>query len=156
MMQPGAWLAPRPLLEAAGPWNESLSLNDDGEYFARVMLAAERIVFCRAALTYYRAHAGNRLSARRDRRALESLFRSVELTTGHLVATDTSARTRAAVAYAWKWTAFELYPGAPDLAERAEAASRQQGGSARPFPAGGRFQFAARFLGWRLAKRLCA
>ena len=156
MMQPGAWLAPRPLLEAAGPWNESLSLNDDGEYFARVMLAADRIVFCPAALTYYRAHAGSRLSARRDRRALESLFRSVELTTGHLLATDTSARTRSAVAYAWKWTAFELYPGAPDLAERAEAVSRQQGGSARPFPAGGRFQFAARILGWRLAKRLCA
>lgn len=156
MMQPGAWLAPRSLLEAAGPWNESLSLNDDGEYFARVLLAAERIVFCRAARTYYRAHGGSRLSARRDRRSLESLFRSVELTTARLLAADASARTRAAVAYAWKWTAFELYPGAPDLAERAEAASRQQGGSARPFPAGGRFQLAARFLGWRLAKRLCA
>lgn len=155
MMQPGAWLAPRSLLDAAGQWNESLSLNDDGEYFARVMLAAERIAFCRAARTYYRAHGGNRLSARRDRRSLESLFRSVELTTARLLATDASARTRAAVAYAWKWTAFELYPGAPDLAGRAEATSRQHGGSARPFPAGGRFRFAARLFGWRLAKRLC-
>ncbi len=154
MMQPGAWLAPRPLLEAAGPWNESLSLNDDGEYFARVMLSAERIVFCRASRAYYRVHGGIRLSARRDRRALESLFRSVELTTAHLLAADASARTRAAVAYAWKWAAFELYPCAPDLAERAEAFSRQFGGSPRPFPAGAKFQWTARLLGWRLAKRL--
>ncbi len=155
MMQPAAWLAPRALLDAAGPWNEALTLNDDGEYFARVMLAAERIVFCRAARTYYRAHGGPRLSARRDRRSLESLFHSVELITARLLAADASARTRAAVAYAWKWTAFELYPAAPDLAERAEANSRQFGGSPRPLPAGGRFQLTARLLGWRLAKRLC-
>ena len=34
MMHPAAWLAPRALLERAGPWDETLSLNDDGEYFA--------------------------------------------------------------------------------------------------------------------------
>lgn len=153
MMQPAAWLAPRALLEAAGPWDESLSLNDDGEYFARVMLAAERIIFCRAACTYYRAHGGSRLSARRDRRSLESLYRSVESATGHLLAVDASARSRAAVAYAWKWTAFELYPGAPDLSRRAEAQASRLGGSPRPFPAGPRFQLAASLLGWRLARR---
>ena len=155
MMQPAAWLAPRALLDAVGPWDESLSLNDDGEYFARVMLAAECIVFCRAARTYYRAHQGPRLSARRDRRSLESLYQSVKLTTERLLAADASARTRGAVGYAWKWTAFELYPDAPDLSRLAEVQAGRLGGSPRPFPAGGRFQFAARLLGWRLAKRLC-
>lgn len=153
MMQPAAWLTPRTLLDAAGPWKESLSLNDDGEYFARVMLTAERIAFCRSARTYYRTHAGTRLSARRDRRSLESLFHSVELTTALLLAADASARTLAAVAYAWKWTAFELYPVAPDLAERAEANSHRLGGSSRALPGGTRFQLAAHVLGWRLARR---
>ena len=153
MMQPGAWLAPRGLLDAAGPWNETLSLNDDGEYFARVMLVAERIVFCPAARTYYRAHLGPRLSGRRDARSLYSLFRSVELATGHLLAADDSPRSRAAVAYAWKWVAFELYPGMPDLATRAEENSRRLGGSDRPFRAGGRLQLAIRLLGWRRARR---
>lgn len=155
MMQPGAWLAPRALLQEAGPWNESLSLNDDGEYFARVMLRAKRIAFCRESKTYYRTHQGKRLSARRDRRALESLFQSVTLTTSHLLAVDKSARSRAAVAYAWKWTAYELYPGAPDLSDRAVANSEAMGGSERRYPGGGRFQLTARLLGWRLAKRLC-
>jgi len=154
MMQPAAWLAPRALLDAAGPWDESLSLNDDGEYFARVMLAAERIVFCAPARTYYRAHAGGQLSGRRDMRALKSLFRSVELTTDYLLRADGSPRTRAAVAHAWKWTAFELYPGAPELARQAEVKSLSLGGSRRPLPAGSRFQLLSRVVGWRLAKRL--
>lgn len=155
MMQPAAWLASRALLDRAGPWNETLSLNDDGEYFARVMLAADRIVFCGSARSYYRSAHAPSLSGRRDRRSLESLFRSVELTTAHLLAADRSARTRAAAAYAWKWTAFELYPGAPDLSRSAESQCRNLGGHARPFPAGRRFQVLARLLGWRIAKRLC-
>lgn len=154
MMQPAAWLAPRALLDRAGAWNESLSLNDDGEYFARVMLAAERIVFCADARTYYRSNVAGSLSSRKDRAALESFYRSIELTLAALLTADRSLRTLAAAAYAWKWAAFELYPGAPELSRRAERNSRRLGGSRRPFPAGGRFQLAARLLGWRLAKRL--
>jgi glycosyltransferase involved in cell wall biosynthesis len=154
MMQPAAWLAPRALLDRAGPWNESLSLNDDGEYFARVMLAAERIVFCQAAKTYYRSNIAGSLGSRKDHAALDSLYRSIDLTLAALLATDPSPRTRAAAAHAWKWIAFELYPGAPELSRLAERNSRRLGGSHRAFPAGGRFQLAARLLGWRLAKRL--
>ena len=154
MMQPAAWLAPRALLDRAGAWNEGLTLNDDGEYFARVMLAAERIVFCADARTYYRSNVAGSLSSRKDRAALESFHRSIELTVAALLAADHSPRTVAAAAQAWKWAAFELYPGAPDLSRRAEQASRKLGGSRLPFPAGGRFQLAARLLGWRLAKRL--
>ena len=154
MMHPAAWLAPRALLDRAGPWDESLTLNDDGEYFARVMLASDGIVFCPDARSYYRSGFPARLSGRTDRRSLDSLFRSVDLTTRHLLAADRSPRTLAAVAYAWKWAAFELYPGAPELSRTAERKLRDLGGSPRPFPAGGRFQLASRFFGWRLAKRL--
>lgn len=154
MMHPAAWLAPRKLLELAGPWDETLSLNDDGEYFARVMLRAPRIHFCAGARSYYRSNLNQSLSGRKDPRALTSLYRSLELIIGYLSAVDHSARTRAAIAFGWKALAFELYPGLPDLATAAEKRSRDLGGSARPFPAGGKFHLAARFLGWRLAKRL--
>ncbi len=154
MMHPAAWLAPRALLDAAGPWDESLSLNDDGEYFARVMLRASGIRFCAGARSYYRSHLRQSLSGRKDFRALASLYRSFELTLGYLAAADNSPRTRAAVAHGWKWLAFELYPGRSDLAAQAEAHCRAFGGSRRPLPAGSRFQLASRLLGWRLAKRL--
>jgi glycosyltransferase involved in cell wall biosynthesis len=154
MMHPAAWLAPRALLDRAGPWAESLSLNDDGEYFARVVLASSGLVFCAAARSYYRSQLPGSLSRRADPKSLESLYHSVDLTLAHLLAADQSGRTRAAVAYAWKWAAFELYPGAPELSRAAEANSEKFGGSPRPFPGSGRFQLAARFLGWRLARRL--
>src|ERR1035438_9516693 len=41
MMHPAAWLVPSAVARAAGPWDEALSINDDGEYFARVALAAQ-------------------------------------------------------------------------------------------------------------------
>ena len=154
MMHPAAWLAPRALLDGAGPWDESLSLNDDGEYFARAALAASQIVHCADARSYYRSNLSGSLSGRKDPRALQSHYRSVELTVEHLLKYDASPRSRAAAAYAWKCTAFELYPGAPVLAQAAESAGRQLGGSNRPFPGSGRFQFAAKFLGWRLARQL--
>ena len=154
MMQPAAWLSPRALIDRCGPWNESLTLNDDGEYFARVMLASPGIIFCEGARVYYRTHGGASLSRRKDRRSMESLFRSVDLMLRYLLEFDQSERTKAAAAFAWKWTGFETYPGAPDLSKECMRRSQQLGGSERPFPAGGRFQLAAKILGWRLAKRL--
>ncbi len=154
MMHPAAWLSPRALLDRAGPWNEQLSLNDDGEYFARVMLAAGGIRFCADARSYYRSELPRSLSRRQDGPALESLWRSFELMIGHLTAADSSPRTSAAAAAGWKWLAFELYPGRPDLARRAEERCAALGGSSRPLPAGPHFQRAARLLGWRGAKRL--
>lgn len=154
MMQPGAWLASRQLLDRAGPWDESLSLNDDGEYFARVMLTASRLVHVPDARCYYRSGQPGSLSRRTDRAALDSLFRSVELTIRHLRAADASARTVAAAADAWMRLAFEIYPAMPRLAQRAEDAALALGGSRRPLPGSGRFQLAARLLGWRLARRL--
>ncbi len=154
MMHPAAWLSPRALLDRAGPWNEALSLNDDGEYFARVMLAAGAIQFCADARSYYRSGLPRSLSGRKDRPALESLWRSFELTIGYLTQADASPRTRAAAAYAWKWLAFELYPGRPDLSRGAAARSAALGGSPRPFPAGPLFRLIAGVLGWHTAKRL--
>jgi glycosyltransferase involved in cell wall biosynthesis len=154
MMHPAAWLAPRSLLDRSGHWNETLSLNDDGEYFARVMLAATQIVFCPSARSYYRSNLSGSLSRRKDYAALDSLYRSVHLTLDKLLATDNSSRTRAAAAYAWKWAAFELYPGAPALSRSSMARSHALGGSSRPFPGSGRFQLLARIFGWRLARRI--
>jgi glycosyltransferase involved in cell wall biosynthesis len=153
MMHPAAWLSPRALLDQAGPWDETLSLNDDGEYFSRVVLAAKQIVFCPEARSYYRSNLSGSLSRQKNLSALKSLFRSVDLTLQHLLAVDRSPRTLAAAAYAWKWTAFELYPNAPELSGAAEENCRKLGGCSRSFPGSGRFQLASRVLGWRLARR---
>ena len=54
-MVPEVWLVRRELTEAAGPWNESLSLDDDGEYFTRVIGNCERITFISESRSFYRS-----------------------------------------------------------------------------------------------------
>ena len=46
MMHPWAWLPSRALARKAGPWDESLSLDDDGESFTRVVLASPGVRCC--------------------------------------------------------------------------------------------------------------
>ena len=154
MMQPGAWLAPRTLLDLAGPWDETLSLNDDGEYFARVILRASALVPVPAARCHYRSGLAPSLSRRRDARALVSLHRSVDLTTAHLLTADDSTRSRAAAVRAWRTLAFELLPDAPTLARAARAAATTLGGPATPLGGPAWVAGLARFLGWPLARRL--
>jgi glycosyltransferase involved in cell wall biosynthesis len=155
MMVPAAWLCPRSILDAAGPWDEALSLNDDGEYFGRAMLRARGILFCGEARAFYRSGLPGSLSRRTGRRALESLWRSTELTVGRmLAAAGSSARARAAAAHGWRRLAFECYPTAPDLAAAAEQRTRELGGSPFPWPGGPAFHRLARVVGWRTAKRL--
>ncbi|HWA07871.1 MAG TPA: glycosyltransferase family 2 protein [Opitutaceae bacterium] len=154
MMHPAAWLVPRPLAERAGPWNESLSLDDDGEYFTRVVLAAQGVRCCAGAVSYYRSQLANSLSRTKSDAAWSSAFRSLELSVNGLLLREDSPRTRQACANALQRLIYEAYPRAAPA--RAEAARRVAllGGS-RLSPEGGpSFQRVRRLVGWRIAKRL--
>lgn len=154
MMHPAAWLVPRATAERAGPWDESLSLNDDGEYFARVVLASPQIAFAPAGASLYRSSLPGSLSRQRSRRALESVFQSVALIAEHLQRTESSPRVDRALAHYWQRLVYEIYPEAPDLCQRAEAQVRAHGGSDLRPAAGAREALVGRFFGWKFARRL--
>ncbi|MGY3211665.1 glycosyltransferase family 2 protein [Mucilaginibacter sp. HD30] len=85
MVQPAAWLVPRDIIDEAGPWNESLTLDDDGEFFARVMLASAGIIKTDGKVYYRKFSAGNRnLSSTQSVAALQSLYRSIKLKAEYL------------------------------------------------------------------------
>jgi glycosyltransferase involved in cell wall biosynthesis len=50
----GIWLVPRKLIDKTHGWDEKILLNNDGEYFCRVILKSKGIVFCPGATFYYR------------------------------------------------------------------------------------------------------
>lgn len=54
MIEVHSWLTPRNVIEKAGYWNEELSVDDDGEYFLRVLLASEKVYHVNPAICYYR------------------------------------------------------------------------------------------------------
>ncbi len=155
MMHPAAWLVSRALADRAGPWDETLSLDDDGEYFSRVVLASRGVRHCAAAVSYYRSGLTASLSRTRSAPAWDSALRSLESSTARLRAAEDSPRTRHACATVLQRYLYESYPGAP-AATRARAAAqvRALGGSDLAPEGGPRFQLLRRLVGWRLARRL--
>ncbi len=155
-MHPGAWLVPRAVAERAGPWDERLSLNDDGEYFARVVLASAGLAFIDSpdATSFYRTGLAGSLSRSRSQAAMASLFRSVEHVSAHLLAAENTPRVRRALADYWQRLCYELYPADPAGSRFAARQAADLGGSSLMPPMGRRARRLARLIGWRLIYRL--
>lgn len=154
MMPPAAWLVPRALANSTGPWDERLTLNDDGEYFCRVILQSTGVRFCANARSFYRSNLPNSLSRRRSEAAWRSAWLSHELCAQELLAREFSARSRRACADLFLRLAYEMYPDCPELVTKCEKRVHELGGSPLR-PGGGRwFQLLTRAIGWKLARRL--
>jgi len=155
MMHPSAWLVPRPVAEKAGPWNESLTLNDDGEYFCRVALASSGLAFCSTGRSYYRSGLPGSLSQQRSPTARLSQFRSVELMAQHLEGFESSTRTRRAAANHFQRFVHDFFPDPKKLIKAAEEKIKALGGSSRPEPEmGPQTSALARLIGWRNVWRI--
>jgi len=154
MMHPAAWLVPQHIAEKAGAWNETLSLDDDGEYFCRVVLASEGVQFCRGARTYYRSGLPTSLSGSNSSAAYESAFQSIELSTPALLSIENSPRTRHACATKLQRFIYEVYPDVPELRKNAEMKVQQLGGSGLKPSGGLMFQLLSQIVGWQQAKHI--
>lgn len=155
MMHPSCWLLPRVVADRAGPWDESLSLNDDGEYFARTLLASAGMAYAATGRSYYRSGLPGSLSQQRGERARRSQFRSLELITHHLLAAEDTPRTRQAAANYLQRFIHDFYPSPADLMTEASARIAALGGSnLGPPPMGARTAALAAIIGWRNVWRL--
>ena len=148
-----AWLTPRPLVEAAGPWHEGLRRNQDGEFFARVLLAAERIVFVPDAWGFYRSGMSGSISHRRSADVMASLHQATALCAAHLATLGDAPAVRRARAALWEGFMFEAYVYHRALSLEAEREASALGGAGLR-PGGGRaFRLIRDTLGWKPAVR---
>lgn len=148
-MYPHAWLIPRNIVEKAGPWNVSLSLNDDREYFNRIVLASDGVVFCPDSKCYYRTgNSSVSLSKRRDVLAFESAWHVCELGIALLLETEDSVRSRRACATELVGFAIAFSVEFPEAVDLAKTRIRQLGVNNFVVPFGPRFQRAAKLFGW--------
>lgn len=153
MHQCGIFLIPRPLLERTGGWDESLSLINDFEFFARLITASDGIRFSPGARLYYRSGISGSLSTQKSRRAWESAFQSLNGAVDHLLRREDSPRTRLAGADCLMELVGAMYPHQLDLVRQLETRIHQLGGSAVR-PSGGRvFKCIRATVGWKMARR---
>lgn len=154
MTQCGMALIPRDLIEKHGGWDERLSLNDDFEFFARILSRCDGVRHAPGARLYYRSGLTSSLSGQRSRKAVESEFLSIELGTGHLLAAADNARTRQACANIFKAFEYDQHPYHPDLCARARARVTALGGSDLEPDGPPNFHRLRTLVGWRLARRV--
>jgi glycosyltransferase involved in cell wall biosynthesis len=153
-MQPATWLVSRELTVAAGPWDTRLTLDDDGEYFCRVLLASSGVKFVPDAKSYYRLSGPGSLSVvDQSDKKLESLWLSMQLHVSYLRGLEDSERTRTACAqYLGTWrNGFE--PARPDLVARAEQLAATLGHTLKPSTVRPKYAWVERLLGRRTANR---
>lgn len=108
-MSQSVWLVSRFISERAGPWNEEIIRDNDGEYFCRVVSVSRSIRFIPDARCYYRR--GNpSISGNISEKAMESLFLSRCLCIEQLLSLEDSERTRSAGVNSMKSLLIRIHP----------------------------------------------
>ncbi|MBX9745638.1 MAG: glycosyltransferase family 2 protein [Hyphomonadaceae bacterium] len=153
MMQSALWLIPRPILERSGLWDERLSLINDFEFFARVLLYASQILYCPGARLYYRSGLSSSLSGRKTRKAAESALLSLMLGTQHLLDADASPRAKRACANVLQDFVYSFYPEHGDLRAKAITRVKELGGADLQPDGPPGFHRLRNVLGWKVARR---
>lgn len=153
-MQTATWLVSREVTLAAGPWDSRLLGDDDGEYFARVLLASRGSRFVPEAKVYYRMSGPGSLSfiGHSDRKR-EAQWLSMKLHLNYVKSVDNSSRAQAAcVAYLQNWMVY-FYPERKDIFERAQDEARALGGSLEVPDLSWKYSWIKALFGWQLARR---
>jgi glycosyltransferase involved in cell wall biosynthesis len=156
MIQPNAWLSPKKMIENAGLWNEELTLDDDGEFFCRLILAAKEIVYAEGSLNFYRKFRnGNNLSAKKNRTAYESQLLSNELKCKYVLEATKQQIAKTIFARIFMESAFTFYPAFKELAKKAANTAKNLDSDYifTPYAPGLKSKL-AKLLGWKIIRIL--
>ena len=148
----GAWLVSAKLVRSTHGWDSRAGLNDDGEYFMRIILNSKGIIFCEKAVFYFRRDVPNSLSKQ---------FNSKEVYVKWLFSYQSFVkyfmlRLENTVAKQLSWKALSVYycasyPNYPELLKQCKKDINLLGYS-NPFPIGGKgFLLASKYIGIDIA-----
>ena len=153
-MQTATWLVSRELTDAAGPWDTRLFVDDDGEYFCRVLLASRGTRFVPGEGVVPDVRGGSVSYIGRSERKMEAMLISMQLHIGYLRSLEDSERVRAAcVNYLQTWLP-EFYPERLDIVAQAQELAASLGGRLEVPPRlSWKYRWIEKSCGWPLAKR---
>lgn len=151
-MQNATWLVSRELAEAAGPWDVSLHYDQDGEYFARVLLASQGTRFVSGTGIFYRMTSTNRVSYMgNSNKKKDSLLRSMKLHIQYLRSLEESERVRdASLTYLQTWLP-NFYPSRPDIVQELQHLAAEFHRSLTEPALSSKYAWIESVLGWKVA-----
>lgn len=154
MMQPGVYLCSKELIVKAGPWNEELTINQDGEFFMRVLLQADQVLFEPEVKVYYRKPGETNVSQQKSYKASETLLEGYRCYEREVLKKEDSQRVREAMAKNYLRFIYVTHPKYPDLIKEAEK-EFDKFKFTHPVRIGGpKFQMMTKLLGFKNSIRL--
>lgn len=111
-IQTNSWLVPRKLIDKAGGWRNYKCPDDDGEFFARVILACTGIVFVKAVYNYYHIEPceANQLSRNSNRKYLQNTLLTIGLKHKYLLQKGSHPLLNKAIATQYFQFAVYMFP----------------------------------------------
>lgn len=116
--QTGIWLTPRKIVESVGGWDESLKVNQDGDFFFRALLKSKQVKFAKNALVYYRRELSGSISNTNIPERAESILKSYKKYE-EVLKIDDSYEMKKALAYNYIRFIYTFYPSYPYLITKA-------------------------------------
>ncbi len=156
MIQPNAWLTPAHIITKAGEWNPMRNPDDDGEYFCRVLLASEGIVYASEAINYYRKFLSRTsLSGQNNYEAFKNMLTGTFSKRDNLLAKTNAPEAKLALCLLFWKEAQRCYPMYKDLSRLAENAAREMSPDFKftPYVTGNK-AIVSKLFGWKMVRRL--
>ncbi|MEX2564713.1 MAG: glycosyltransferase [Cyclobacteriaceae bacterium] len=154
MMADSSWMTHRWLVEKAGLWNEELTINQDGEFFCRVLLQCEGILFEPAGKVFYRAPGNTNVSQQINQKVAASLLDSYRYYEREVLKIEDSRMIRMVLKKVYQKFIYDVYPVYPGLIKEAEVCIKNLGKPEKTYIAGPKFQMLSKLFGFKNALRL--
>jgi glycosyltransferase involved in cell wall biosynthesis len=148
------WLTPANLIHSAGNWNEDLTINDDGEFFCRVVLQSKQIITALQTSCYYRKHTAKpSLSAGKNNTAFNSEYNAIMLKAAHLKHhSSTDPRVNKVTARTLMELLMNCYPDNKQLSNQIINDIKDMGGTNyQPVIGGKVIELLKQLFGWKVA-----
>ncbi|WP_215226791.1 glycosyltransferase family 2 protein [Echinicola shivajiensis] len=157
MIAPFSWLTRKSLVNKVGEWDESLKINQDGEYFARVIDASNKIIYTPAAKGYYRKPTSNNISTKKNKATAYSLYKTFTLYEELVEDLKGYDATVIALLKNYEHYIYRMNQVAPELCEKAFLRIKKLKGNKFPYTASqSKLLFLAQFIGLGTALKLKA
>lgn len=154
MMAISSWLTHKCLIEKVGNWNDSLIINQDGEFFCRVLAHAGEVVYEPVGKVFYRQPGQENVSQQRSAKAARSLLDSYISYEKIVLEIEDSHRVRTALKKIYLKFLYDTFPDYPPLLVEAKYRIKRLGVKQRVHIGGPKFQFMSKYLGFETALKL--
>ncbi|MCE7054130.1 glycosyltransferase family 2 protein [Algoriphagus sp. AGSA1] len=154
MMAISSYLTHRSLIEKAGPWNEFLTINQDGEFFARVLMHAGQVLYEPKGKVFYRTPGESNVSQQKSEKAMYSLLHSYRCYEREVLKVEDSERVRIGLKKVYQKFIYDVFPQYPHLIKEAEDQIKNLGITPKTYIMGPKFQQLSRLFGFKNALRL--